>query len=66
MAKAGRPSKAEVKLVDDITARLQRKIQLLDEEDKLSNSIKQTNGSILLMSEELQKEMNKHKSSFKK
>ena len=53
MAKAGRPSKAEVKLVDDITARLQRKIQLLDEEDKITNSIKQTNGSILLMSEEL-------------
>ena len=34
MAKAGAPSKAEKKIVGDITSKLQQKIQLLQEEDK--------------------------------
>jgi len=53
MAKAGAPSKAEAKLVGDIVSRLQQKVQLLQEEDKLTSIIKGTNNSILLMSEEL-------------
>jgi len=53
MAKAGAPSKVEAKIVQDIVGRLQTKIQLLAEEDKLTSTIKQTNNSILLMSEEL-------------
>jgi len=53
MAKAGAPSKVEAKIVQDIVGRLQTKIQLLAEEDKLTSIIKGTNNSILLMSEEL-------------
>ena len=53
MAKAGAPSKVEAKIVQDIVGRLQTKIQLLAEEDSITSTIKQTNNSILLMSEEL-------------
>ena len=45
MAKAGAPSKVEAKIVQDIVGRLQTKIQLLAEEDKLTSTIKQTNNS---------------------
>ena len=53
MAKAGAPSKVEAKIVQDIVGRLQTKIQLLAEEDKLTTAIKGTQNSINLMSEEL-------------
>ena len=53
MAKAGTPSKVEKKIVTDIVSRLQQKIQLLQEEDKLTSAIKGTQNSINLMSEEL-------------
>ena len=53
MAKPGRPGKAEARIVEDITSRLETNIQLLEKQDKLTTAIKGTQNSILLMSEEL-------------
>ena len=53
MAKPGRPGKAEARIVQDITSRLETNIQLLEKQDKLTTAIKGTQNSILLMSEEL-------------
>ena len=53
MAKPGRPGKAEARIVQDITSRLETNIQLLEKQDKLTTAIKGTQNSINLMSEEL-------------